>query len=216
MNICVGHQKGGVGKSTTAVNLAIKRASVGKNVLFVDADPQASSVKFFMLREEEQIEPSITCTSLTGKAVYQQIPKLMDKFDDVIIDTGGRDTEGFRASLLVADTLLVPVLPGQFDYWETESLPEILDMARINNPKLRACAFINKADTHPGISMVDETVDAISELEGIELLKTKLYYRLAYRKAAELGLAVHELPGKFKNHKALMEVFNLYQEVFDA
>ncbi len=216
MNICIGHQKGGVGKSTTAVNLAIKRASVGKNVLFVDADPQASSVKFFMLREEEKIEPSITCTSLTGKAIYQQVPKLMDKFDDIIIDTGGRDTEGFRASLLVADTLLVPVLPGQFDYWETESLPEILDMARINNSKLRACAFINKADTHPGVSLVDEIVDAISELEGIELLKTKLYYRLAYRKAAELGMAVHELPGKFKNHKATMEVFRLYQEVFDA
>jgi len=216
MNICVGHQKGGVGKSTTAINLAIKRASTGKSVLFVDADPQASSIKFFMLREDEKIEPSITCTSLTGKAVYQQIPKLMGKFDDVIIDTGGRDTEGFRASLLVADTLLVPVLPGQFDYWETEALPDILNMARINNPDLRACAFINKADTHPGVSIVEETVEAISKLEGIELLNAKLYYRLAYRKAAELGMSVQELPAKYKNHKAIMEVFALYQEVFNA
>jgi chromosome partitioning protein len=118
--------------------------------------------------------------------------------------------------LLVADTLLVPVLPGQFDYWETEALPDILNMARINNPDLRACAFINKADTHPGVSIVDETVEAISQLEGIELLNAKLYYRLAYRKAAELGMSVQELPAKYKSHKAIMEVFALYQEVFNA
>ena len=216
MIICVGHQKGGVGKTTTAVNIAIKRASTGKKVLFVDADPQGSAGKFFMLREEENREPSITCMALTGKAVYQQIPKVVDMFDDIIIDTGGRDTEGFRASLLIADTFLIPVLPGQFDYWETEALPEILSMARVNNPELRACAFINKADTHPGISLVGETIEAIEQLEGIELLKSKIYYRVAYRKAAELGVAVHELTGKFKNHKAVMEVYGVYEEVYNA
>jgi len=216
MIVCVGHLKGGVGKSTTASNLAIKRASMGHKLLFVDADPQGTSTKFFMSREEEGYEPSITCTVLTGKAVHQQIPKLKDSFEDIIIDTGGRDSEGFRASLLVADKLLVPVLPGQFDYWETEALPEILRTARLINPNLQAYAFINKADTHPGISIGEETAEAISQLEGITLLKQKMYYRLAYRKAAELGMSVQELPSRFKNHKAVMEMHALYEEVFHA
>src|SRR5690348_3561890 len=85
--------KGCSGKTTVATNLAVMRATAGRDVLLVDADDQESASDFTMLRNEVcDGGAGYTSIKLTGKAVRTELLRLAPKYDDIIIDTGGRDT----------------------------------------------------------------------------------------------------------------------------
>ena len=116
MIVVVGGIKGGSGKTTVATNLAVIRAGEGRDVLLIDADDQETASDFTILRNERQEGcASYTSIKLTGAAVRTETLRLRSKYDDVIIDTGGRDTTSQRAALTVADILLVPFVPRSFD-----------------------------------------------------------------------------------------------------
>src|SRR5947209_1134737 len=74
----------------------------------VDADEQATATDFTTLRTEWLGNPGYTAISLTGIAVRTHILRLAPKYQDIIIDAGGRDTTSLRAALTVADTALIP------------------------------------------------------------------------------------------------------------
>jgi len=109
MIIIAGGIKGGSGKTTVATNLAVIRAGQGRDVLLVDADDQETATDFTNLRNERgEGTAQYTGIKLTGAAVRTEILRLAPKYQDIIIDTGGRDTSSQRAALSVADVLLVP------------------------------------------------------------------------------------------------------------
>jgi chromosome partitioning protein len=115
MVVVVGSEKGGTGKTTIATNLAIHRAQSGRDVLLVDADPQGSAIEFSRVREGEGHTPIITCVMITGRSVASEVRKLNSRFGDIVIDVGGRDSAALRSSMLVAQVMVIPCLPGQFD-----------------------------------------------------------------------------------------------------
>ena len=92
MIVTVGATKGGVGKSTLAINLTILRAAKGRDVLLVDGDEQGTAATFTELRTELLGEAGYTAIALRGAAVRTQVRQLAGKYDDIIIDVGGRDT----------------------------------------------------------------------------------------------------------------------------
>ena len=112
MIIVVGGIKGGSGKSTIATNLTVMCAIAGQDVLLIDADDQETASDFTALRNETQSNKvRYTCIKLTGAAVRTETLRLPEKYQTIIIDSGGRDTVSQRAALTVADVALVPFLP---------------------------------------------------------------------------------------------------------
>jgi chromosome partitioning protein len=84
MVLAVGTVKGGVGKTTLAVNLAIVRPDEGKDVLLVDGDEQGTALLFTQLRTERMGRPGYTAVSLHGAVLRTQIRQLAPKYDDII------------------------------------------------------------------------------------------------------------------------------------
>ncbi|WP_120010398.1 AAA family ATPase [Teichococcus vastitatis] len=191
MILVVGNTKGGVGKTTVAVNLAVLRALAGRDVLLVDGDEQGTASLFTQLRADTLGKPGYTSVALHGAAVRTQVRQLAPKYQDVIIDVGGRDTGSLRAALTVADALLVPVQPRSFDVWALDQVAALVKEAREINPDLRAMAFLNAADAQ-GRDNADAQ-QALSEVDGVEGLKAMLVRRKAFPNAASQGRAVTEI-----------------------
>ncbi|MFU7503152.1 MAG: AAA family ATPase [Candidatus Tisiphia sp.] len=212
MIIVTGGIKGGSGKTTIATHLAILRAQAGLDVLLIDADDQETSFDFSSLRhssEENLLE--YTCIKLSGKAVRSEILKMKDKYNDIIIDAGGRDTINQRAALSIADKLIVPFVPRSFDLWTLEKVSSIVNEIQQINPSLQSYTFLNKAD-----SRGDDNEDAqemMKENNNLITLPIMICNRKTFGNAAAEGKAVNEL--KILDKKAVIEIDNLYKCIFE-
>ncbi len=212
MIIVVGGIKGGSGKTTVATNLAVIRSSEGKDVLLIDADDQETSTDFTILRNEVlEIGAGYTNIKLTGAAVRTEVLRLRDKYQDIIIDTGGRDTSSQRAALTVANVLLVPFVPRSFDVWTIEKVSNLVSEMKTVNLELKAFMFLNRADPR-GQDNYD-TAEVLKETDALTYLDTPLGARKAFSNAAAEGLGVSEL--KPQDPKAMNEILKLYRYIFD-
>src|SRR5512147_889044 len=127
MIVVCGGIKGGSGKTTVATNLAVMRARAGADVLLIDADDQETSFDFTVLRNErKENKAGYTCIKLSGAALRTETLRLAEKYQDIVIDTGGRDTTSQRAALSIADVLLVPFVPRSFDVWTLEKVAGVV------------------------------------------------------------------------------------------
>jgi chromosome partitioning protein len=211
MIIVAGGGKGGSGKSTITTHLTIMRARAGHDVLLVNADDQETAADFTVLRNATVDQGAgYTCMQLTGPAVRTAIARLAPKYDDVIVDAGGRDTVRQRAALVLADILLVPFVPRSFAIWTLETVVTLIHDMRTVNPPLRAYAFIHRGDS----SGTDngEAGHLLQEKAAIRYLETPIVSREAFGKAAAQGRAVIELQPA--DRKATGEITALYNAIF--
>ncbi|MDA8381760.1 MAG: AAA family ATPase [Betaproteobacteria bacterium] len=205
MIITVGNTKGGVGKTTLAVNLAIARAMQGRDVWLVDADRQGTAQTAIGIRAEAGQEPGIACATYPdGPTLRAQVLQQKGKFEDVIIDAGGRDSTALRAALVLSDILLVPFQPRSYDVWALDHIAALVDEARSVRDGLRALAILNCAD--PGETSSDnlEAAAAVADVPQFEYLPTPIRRRKAFANAAGAGLSV--LEQKPADRKAVEEL----------
>lgn len=210
MILAVGNIKGGVGKTTLAVNLAIVRAAAGRDVLLVDGDEQRTALTFTDLRTDQLGQPGYTAVSLQGAALRTQVRQLSGKYDDIVIDVGGRDTGSLRAALTIAETLLIPVQPRSFDIWAVEQMAELVAEARILNDHLRALVILNAADAQGRDN--EDAAAALKEMQGLTFLTMVIGRRKAFPNAAAAGRAVTEHTPK--DPKAIEELANLINALY--
>jgi chromosome partitioning protein len=212
MILVAGGIKGGSGKTTVATNLAIMRALQGCDVLLIDADDQETATDFTVLRNERRADGAgYTSIKLTGPAVRTETLRLAAKYDDIVIDTGGRDTRSQRAALTVADVLLVPFVPRSFDVWTLEKVAALVAEMQTVNPKLKALTFLNRADPRGHDNV--EAQEVLKETHALQFSDTPLGARKAFSNAAALGMAVTEI--RPSDPKADAEILLLYRSIVD-
>jgi chromosome partitioning protein len=214
MIVVVSSEKGGTGKTTISTNLAIIRAQKHMDVFFVDSDSQKSASDFFAARSEFRHEPSPCCAGISGLRTYEEIKKMSQKFNDIIVDVGGRDTITLRKALLAADIVIIPFIASQFDVWGLDRMNGIIEDAKANNENLRAICVMNKVDSNPKIALKDEAETIAKDLKNIEFLNLTLGYRVSYRRCIADGISVTELTKSKRDEKAISEIMKLYEEVF--
>ena len=213
MIILIGGEKGGTGKTTVATNLAQMRASAGRDVLLIDSDKQESASSWAGLREEIGTEPAITTVQKVGKNITRDLMDLATRYDDLIVDAGGRDSVELRAAMVAAHKLFIPVQASQFDVWTLGNMSELVDQAQALNPALQAYVVLNRASPNPAVSESDEARELFNDFENLDFCGVTLRDRIAFRKASSGGLGINELSPA--DAKAQAEISQLYEVVFD-
>ena len=179
-------QKGGSGKTTTALSVAAEWVARGRRVLLVDADPQGSARTWGDVAAE-QGHPCPTVVAM-GAMMHKpdQLPALVERYDVAVVDCPPRHGEIQRAALMVADLAVMPCGPSAVDAW---ALAETLDMvtaAQTLRPNLQAALLITrKTQTTIGAHAREALTDA-----GVPILATELGFRVAYQEAPAAGLGV--------------------------
>ena len=210
MILAVGNIKGGVGKTTLAVNIAVALAQRGRDVLVIDGDDQASAATFAQIRADQATAAKLTTVQLQGAAIRQQARQLSDKYDEIIIDVGGRDTGSLRAALTIADAILVPFQPRSVDLWTAEQIAALVVEARSVNEGLRAYALLNCADSQGRDN--DDAKAALAVIEGIEPLPLVVVRRKAFPNAFSAGLSVLEQSPQ--DSKACGEIISIVNALY--
>jgi len=220
MIVLVGAEKGGTGKSTIATNFAVMRAMAGRDVLLVDADPQQSSSLWAGMRSEAvpEIEPNITCVAKTGPQAGYDIVNLVSKFDDVIIDAGGRDSPQLRSCLVICDVHVLPLVPSQFDSWTLDTMNELINNANMQRamvkmPALTSKVVCSKASPNPSLREHLEVQEYVEDFDStMKMVPITLFDRVVFRKAIKEGKGVVEMAPA--TDKAVEELAVFYKQVF--
>jgi chromosome partitioning protein len=217
--VVVGNTKGGVGKTTLAVQIALMRATAGHSVLLIDADRQGSAQTAATMRAEAARTPPLVCVQLAdARLLRAQLEPLAAKHEDTIIDAGGRDNEALRAAMRRSDLLVVPVQPRAVDVWSLADVAELIDQAQEarqddGRPPLRVQVALNLAD--PGDNRdTAETIEALSGFPQLPVTGSVIRRRKPIANAMAHGLAVTELMPR--DPKACEEIAQLVSNIFDV
>ena len=201
--ITVAQQKGGSGKTTLTIHLAIELRARGHSVALIDTDPQGSLGRWFVerLRQRGDDEAMEFSTSSAWGASYES-EKLKKRFDFVLIDTPPKIDSDLRPALRVADLVMVPVAISHVDLWATEG---VLELAR--REKAEAMIVLNR--TRPNTRLAAEIAGKASEM-GAGVAQVQIANRVAYAEALGLGMAASE---SSRNTAAKAEVAALVTEL---
>ncbi|MBO0952961.1 AAA family ATPase [Fibrella forsythiae] len=210
MVILVGSQKGGVGKTTIATNLAAWLVKQGADVLLVDADDQGSAADFTAWRESNLEKCGYTLVQLTGINVRKQIEALRPKYDHIVIDTGGRDTTSQRAAMFVCDIYLSPFAPRSYDLWTVTKVATLIDEIQAGRAEpFTAYSFLSKADIKSADNR--EVAQALQDYPQLTFLPFAISNRKAFANSASKGLAVFEMDEP--DRKAVAELDALFNHI---
>ena len=211
MIILLGGEKGGTGKSTLAQNLAVFFA-IYKNldVVLVDADPQGTTSDWIDERNENEKLKIINCIQKLGR-IERTILDLNNRYDVVIVDVGGHDSEALRSAMTTANLILIPVRPKRRDLKTLQHVSSLVSLAQALNNKLIVRSVITQAPNLP--SQFKRILDAKDVCSQFDLCPQSSFThtRNVYDDIEEGGCSVFESD----DDKAKKELIDIGNEVFN-
>ena len=208
MIISLVNQKGGVGKTTAAINIASAFSKRGSDVLIVDADPQASIVHWRAVIDNRTVD----VVHRPDANIHKDIEKMARNYDHVVIDSPPASDNIMRSVLVSSEMVIIPVTPSALDIWSARNTIELVKGAgeallKQNNRKLACRILISKK-----IVGTKESLQARDALKGygIEIFKSEFAQRIVYARAMTQGLSALQFAPK---SEAADEIRNLYSEI---
>lgn len=193
-------QKGGSGKTTTVLALAVAAARAARDVAVIDLDPQTTAANWSDRRGKET--PAVVSCQVS------RLPQVLAAAakggaDLAIIDTPGKSTDTLIAAAKAADFVLMPIYPQLYDIETLASLKDILMLA--GNPP--AAVLVNRAPTQGKRHI--ETHEAV-KAQGFAVCPVVIFARAAHGDAGNIGQAAIEYE---PTGKAGQEMKDLYSYI---
>ena len=177
-------------------------------MVLLDADVQGTAATWASDREEIDA-PTVACVQRTGN-ITATVKELAGKYEFVIIDSGGRDSQELRTGLITADLSIHPFRPSQADLDTVFYLSETISQAKDFNATLKVVGLLTMCPTHPGNVEIRDSRQYLAD--HMEILDRVLHDRKAYRDALSSGLGVTE----HNDPKAKQEVINLVEAIING
>jgi len=211
MIVLFGHQKGGVGKSTVAINFAYEMQKKHKNITLLDLDSQNSAILFNQLRANEDLA-TIKCVKESDVEFASFINEYANNKDNLlIIDSGGYDSDVNRAALLKADMIITPVGISQIEIFGLQKFRKILiEASDALGTDIKTNVLLNNVDSRSK-NKLKELREYISDKKAhFNLLESVIYTRADLKNSYGEGLTVSEYN---KKGSAAKEIKKLVKEV---
>lgn len=201
--VAIVSQKGGSGKTTIAVHLAVCAERAKKRAAIIDLDPQASALEWQSRRAATTPEV-IMATSEQLSVLLQQAKD--NGADLAIIDTAPHSDRAATVAANLADVILIPCRPAAFD---VAALGTTLNLLKLTKAKNKAAILLNAVPPRGGIT--DEAEAGLSTLAPV--VPVRMHHRAAYSHAVNDGRSVEEYDPK---GKAAQEIRALYKWIMKA
>jgi chromosome partitioning protein len=203
MIISLINQKGGVGKTTAAINIASALSSRDHKVLMVDADPQGSVLQWQSTGANRDFE----VVQLSMPELSAKIGTHRAAFDHVVIDSPPALSHISREIAASSDLAIIPIAPSSLDIWSSrETIQLVSDVGRKHRRLATKLLVYRKI---PGTRLAAEARDALSSY-GLEIFKTEISQRIAYVEAIVSGVSVLKYS---PNSVAAREIRSLCDEI---
>jgi chromosome partitioning protein len=206
MIISIQNYKGGTGKTTLAVNLAVYLQQIGNKVLLVDSDPQGSA-RNWHAANNGSVLPVV---GLDRPTIGKDIASISSGYEMILIDGAPQINELAIAGIKCADIVLIPVQPSQYDIWATLDLIEIVHQVQsIQDEKPKAALVISRQIPN---TKVGKEVRGILKDAGIPIFTNGTFQRVAYANTVGAGQTV--IDGDFVGD-AKKEIIAITEELLE-
>ena len=198
------NQKGGVGKTTLAVNLAAALTLRGGRVLLIDADPQGSALDWAAAREGD---PLFAVVGLPRPTVHKEIGVIGQGYDHIVIDGPPRVTDLARSAIMASDLVMIPVQPSPYDIWAADEVVKLIAEARVFKENIKSVFAVNRKISNTAIGRdVGEALAAYP----VPVLKATITQRVVFAEAVAQGKSIFEID---PNGPAALEVLAVLNEL---